>query len=477
MTDRLPPNALETARKIHILGVAGTAMGTFARMLAARGYDVRGSDVACYPPMSDQLAAASIPITLGYAAANLDWGPDLVIVGNVIRRDNPEALEVVRRALPYGSFPEVFGQGFLPGRRPVVITGTHGKTTTTSLTAVLLRGGGRDPGLFVGGVPRDFGQSFLLGSGAHFVIEGDEYDTAYFDKIPKFLHYRPEVGVITNIEFDHADIYPNVEIIEAEFAKFVALIPAAGRLIVHGGDVRASRVARASSAAVETYGVPGATWTATEVDVGQDRTTFTLCHGSVPVGRLHSPLPGAHNLDNALAALAVALGEGVTFDDAATALAGFQGVKKRQEVKGVERGVTVIDDFAHHPTAVRETVRAIRARYPAARLFCCFEIESNTSRRRAFQDAYPPAFEGATAVLFCRPLEKADNLPPEERIQLSEVVAALRDEGILAELIPEVGDMVAWLAARVQPGDVVLGMSGRHFYGLHQLLLDALRAT
>ena len=485
MRQRLPQDVLREATRFHVLGVAGTAMATFAGMLASRGATVRGSDAACYPPMSDMLASLGIPVTLGYAAANLDWGPDMVIVGNVIRRDNVEATAMRERGLPHVSFPEALGTLFLEERHPVVVTGTHGKTTTTSLCAWLLECGGMDPGLLVGGVPHDFGVSFKLGHGQHMVVEGDEYDTAYFDKGPKFLHYRPQTAVITNIEFDHADIYPDVGAIEDQFARFARLVPADGRLIYWAGDDRASRVARQAQCVAEGYDAQGigeaganvanAAWWARHATSDADGTHFELVHRGQSLGRFLSPLFGVHNLLNAVGALAVALGSGVARDRAAEGLRTFRGVKKRHEVKGVQGGVTVIDDFAHHPTAVRETVRAVRRRFPAARLWCCFEVESNTSRRRVFQDAYPPAFEGAHAVLFCKPLEKADHLPEAERLSLPEVVATLEGAGIQARVIPEVDDMVDWLRTRVQPGDVVLGMSGRHFHGLHDKLLAALK--
>ncbi len=474
MNDRCPDAALAAARRIHVMGLCGTAMGTFAGMLKGRGYEVRGSDAAAYPPMSDQLAEQAIPLMLGYAPQNLDWGPDLVVVGNVIRRTNPEAEAVVARGLPYASFPELFGRLFLAGRRPVVVTGTHGKTTTTSLTAFLLRHAGRDPGLFVGGVPRDFGRSFLLGTGEHVVVEGDEYDTAYFDKVPKFVHYRPAVGLINNIEFDHADIYPDVQAIEREFARFAALVPPEGRLLVNARDARALEAASAARCPVERVGAGD--WEARDIALHTGGATFTLWHATRgDLGRFDSPLIGDHNVHNATMALAAVLGEGVSPDAARAGLAAFSGVTKRQEVKGVARGVTVIDDFAHHPTAVRETVRAVAARYPGARLWCCFEVESNTSRRRVFQDAYPPAFDGAHAVLFCKPLDKPDNLPAEARLSLDEVADAIRARGPECHLIPEVPDLVSWLVPRLAPGDVVLGMSGRHFHGLHALVLDALR--
>ena len=483
MNDRYHLDALLNAKRIHILGIAGTAMGTFAGMLKARGVEVRGSDAAAYPPMSDQLHSQAIPLMLGYAPENLDWGPDFVIVGNVIRQVNPEATAMRERGLPHASFPEAFGQLFLRNRRPIVVTGTHGQTTTTSLIAWLLEHGGTQPGLFVGGVPLNFGRSFRLGDGLPFVVEGDEYDTAYFDKAPKFLHYAPQVGVITNIEFDHADIFSDVDVIETWFARFAALLPPQGRLVVHGAEARARRAATAAACPIETYGrgaaVRGAgldepEWHAEDVSLSGDGATFRLWRGDRDLGLFDSPLPGLHNVDNTVAALAVVIGDGLPHNTARTGLAAFRSVKKRQEVKGVVRGVTVIDDFAHHPTAVRETVSAISARYlrhPGARLFCCFEVESNTSRRRVFQSDYPPAFDGASVVLFCKPLDKADNLPEDARIQLPEVVGSLEAMGVEAHLIPEVDDIIAWLVPRLRAGDVVLGMSGRHFHGFHDRLL------
>ncbi|MFT7626180.1 MAG: UDP-N-acetylmuramate: L-alanyl-gamma-D-glutamyl-meso-diaminopimelate ligase, partial [Myxococcota bacterium] len=459
---RCTPEHLASARRVHVMGVCGTAMGTFAGMLKSRGYEVRGSDTAFYPPMSDLLAEWNIPTMQGYQADNLDWKPDLVVVGNVIRRTNPEAIAMRERGLPHVSFPEAFGTLFLEGRHPVVITGTHGKTSTTALTAFLLREGALDPTLLVGGVPLDFGASFVLGTGDHVVVEGDEYDTAYFDKVPKFVHYRPQTAVITNIEFDHADIYRDIEHIQGEFDGFARLLPAAGRLLYWSGSERATRAAKHAQCKTESYGAPDAWWRAEDVEETPQHTQFTLWRGPEVVGRATAPLFGPHNIQNAVAALGIAIGLGVPSDRAFEALSRFRNVKKRHEIKGVAAGVTVIDDFAHHPTAVRATVAAVRRRFAEGRLFCCFEIESNTSRRKVFQDEYPPAFEGADAVLFCKPLAKADSLPLELRIDLGEVCRQLEQRDIEAHLIPEVPDMVRWLVDRVRPGDVVLGMSGRH---------------
>ena len=477
MDEKTTGDALDRAHKIHVMGLCGSAMGTFAGMLKTRGYEVRGSDAGGYPPMSDQLEDWGIPLMVGYDAANLEWRPDLVIVGNVIRRSNPEAVAMRAQGLPHLSFPAAFAQAFLTENRPVVLTGTHGKTTTTSLVAWLLECGQLDPTVLVGGVPLNFGRSFKLGKGKHVVVEGDEYDTAYFDKVPKFLHYRPQVGVITNIEFDHADIYDSVEAIETEFVRFSALLPESGRLIVWAGCERALRAASGAACGVETYGVEQGFWRATALVETPEATHFTLMRGDEEVGRFETPLFGHHNIQNAVAAAAVAIGEGVAAESLAVGLQSFRNVKKRHELKGIAGGVTVLDDFAHHPTAVAATVSAVVRRFTGQRVWCCFEVESNTSRRRVFQNDYPPAFDGAHSVVFCKPFAKADNLAPEDRIQLDVVVEKIRRRGPEAHLIAEVDDIVAYLLAGLEPGDVVLAMSGRHFYGLHDKLLSALAAT
>jgi len=461
-------------KRIHVMGVCGSGMGTFAGMLRARGFEVRGSDAGCYPPMSDLLNEWGIPVMEGYSPDNLSWQPDLIVVGNVIRRTNPEAVAMRAQGLPHVSFPEALSQWFLDERHSVVITGTHGKTTTTSLTSWLFHTGDLDPSYLVGGVPQNFGKSYRLGAGSHFVVEGDEYDTAYFDKVPKFLHYQPQTAVITNIEFDHADIYPDVDVIEAEFAKMVRLVPANGRLVVCADNERALRVANHARCSVQTYGTIDAFWAAHDVVEHAQGTRFTLHRDNQPIGDFDAPLFGRHNIQNAVGALAVVLEEGVDVTKAAAGLRSFLNVKKRHEIKGVARGITVIDDFAHHPTAVRETVRAVSNRFPEARLWCCFEVESNTSRRRVFQQAYVTAFSGAHCVVFCKPLAKKDNLAPEERLDLDGLVEDIKRDGTEAVLIPEVPDIVSWLAHRLEPGDVVLGMSGRHFYGLHDLLVKRL---
>ncbi|GMV39298.1 MAG: UDP-N-acetylmuramate:L-alanyl-gamma-D-glutamyl-meso-diaminopimelate ligase [Myxococcales bacterium] len=472
-----PPVNLAKVRRIHLMAICGTGMGAFAGMLQAHGYEVRGSDEGAYPPMSERLAAWGIPIMEGFAPENLDWGPDLVIVGNVIRRVNPEATAMRERAIPHMSFPEALSALFLASRHPVVVTGTHGKTTTTSLTAWLLAHAGRSPSFLIGGIPSNFGRSFHLGDGQEFVIEGDEYDTAYFDKGPKFLHYQPRTAILTSIEYDHADIYRDLDHVISAFERFVAIVPPDGALLVCGERELPVRVARGCRGAVETYGVDGPyDWVARDARPDAGGWRFTLEHRGVALGELWSPMAGRHNAQNAVAALGVAHRLGVPLETLAAGLAGFAGVVKRQEVKGEEDGVLVIDDYAHHPTAVAETIDAIRARYPGRPLWALFEAESNTSRRRFFQDDYPVALRGADHVVLSKPLKKWDKLSADEQIDCERIVEDLRATGVDARHIPEFDDIVAWVAEHAVPGDVVLAMSGRNFGGLHGRLLARLNA-
>ncbi len=472
------PSSQAPQRKVHILGVGGSAMSAVAGLFRQAGWVVRGSDQAApYPPMGDLLTAMGIPVMHPYGPKNLTWGPDLVVVGNVIRRTNPEAVALLESDLPYQSFPEALHEHFLADRVPLVVTGTHGKTTTTSLIAHLLHAQGLDPSFLVGGVPLDFGVNHRLGSGRHFVVEGDEYDTAFFDKGPKFLHYAPQAAIINNVEFDHADIFADLAAVKTAFTQFAALVPTNGPLLVPDGDANCNDVLAAAGATGITFGIGRGCWQARDVrwgGQGRARVTFTLHHKDLTVGTFTSPMVGLHNLRNTLAALAL-----VHEIDAATstltdAMAAFSGIRKRQEIKGVARGVTVIDDFAHHPTAVRETVAAVRAAWPSARIIALFEIESNTSRRRVFQDAFAEAFAAADEVLFCRPHEKPDNLPQEQRIDMDRLCADITARGTPAMVIPDIDELAAEAARRSRPGDIVLGMSGRDFHGIHAKVLDHL---
>jgi len=460
---------------VHIIGICGTAMAALAGMLKSRGIAVTGSDAMAYPPVSDLLADLGIPIMKGYRAENLDHRPDLVVVGNVCRRDNPEAVRVREQGMAHASLPEVLRLVFMAGKSTVVPTGTHGKTTTCSLVAWLLMSADRDPSYMIGGVPANFGSNYRLGDGDVFVVEGDEYDTAYFDKVPKFWHYPANVASINNLEFDHADIYGSVDEIEAVFARFASeMVADDGVLWVNGDDERAVRAASHASALVRTFGLGRDCYSrAAGVTYDESGTAFDWTCGASVVARLHSPLWGEHNLRNALGAVNLAYDAGVSVEAIVAGLPEFLGVAKRQQTIGEAAGVLVIDDFAHHPTAVRETLRALRGRYPDRRIWAVFEAKSNTSRRAVFQDDYPPAFDSADRVVLSQPW-KNDNLPESERISIPRVVDTIRERGTPVDLIPDVDAIVDFLADEVREGDIVAGLSGSDFGGLHHKLVARL---
>ncbi len=458
------------------MGICGTGMGSFAGLLKRAGYTVRGSDANVYPPMSDKLAAWGIEVREGYRAKNLDPAPDLVVVGNVIRRTNPEAEAVVARGLEYTSFPKALGDLFLADKHSVVVSGTHGKTTTTSLIAWLLTSAGRDPGMLVGGVPANFDEGFRLGGGEHFVVEGDEYDTAYFDKVPKFLHYKPRTLIITSLEFDHADIYDDVEAIEREFEKVVALVPAEGKIYVCAAAPRAVAQTRRAKCDVETYSARDdvdAQWTARDVEFSPDGASFALFSGRVRLGRFEIGLAGRHNVENAVVAIAFALSAGMSVTEIREGLAAFGGVARRQTVRAVIDGVRIIDDFAHHPTAVAETVEAVRLRYPEGRLFAIFEPRTATSSRKFFQDAYGRAFSSATETIIAAVGRK--ELDASEKLDTGALVEAIRAHGQSARHIEDVDAIVAALVAEAEPNDTLLFMSNGGFGGIYTKIEEALR--
>jgi UDP-N-acetylmuramate: L-alanyl-gamma-D-glutamyl-meso-diaminopimelate ligase len=473
--DDIDPVAI---RRIHLVGVAGTGMGAFAGMLKAAGHDVSGSDQNVYPPMSDMLRAWGVPVLTPYDPANLDVvKPELVVIGNVIRRVNPEATEVRARRLPQMSFPAALGAFFLRARHSVVVTGTHGKTTTTALLGHVLVTAGRDPSFLVGGVARNYDANFRLGAGPHFVVEGDEYDTAYFDKGPKFLHYRPRTAILTSIEFDHADIFRDLPHYESAFERLVRLLPAGGCLAVSTAYSNALRIARTSAATVVTYGLapgPGADYAARDLVHGSDGVRFAVLEHGRTLGDATLPGGGAHNVENALGVVAATRALGLDFPEIVRGFETFAGVRRRQEVRGEAGGVTVIDDFAHHPTAVRATIAAIRAHYPARRLWAVFEPRSNTSRRRVHQAEYAEALAGAPCVALKVP-EPHDMVPADQRLDADQVVADLRARGVDARAETDVDRLVHAVAEGVRPGDVVLVMSNGAFGGFIDRLLAALR--
>ncbi len=472
----LEPGAV---RRIHLVGVAGTGMGSFAGMLKAAGYDVTGSDENVYPPMSDMLKAWGIPVLTPYRPENLDAArPDLVIIGNVIRRVNPEATEVRARRLPQVSFPAALGELFLKRAHSVVVAGTHGKTTASSIMAHVLVEAGKDPSFLVGGVTQNYAGNYRIGQGPHFVVEGDEYDTAYWDKGSKFLHYQPRTAILTSVEFDHADIFRDLPHYEATFEKFVRLIPPEGQLVVCAAYANALRIAQGTPGKIVTYvGQEGAEadYTPRSVTFSPEGTRFEVVERGAVLGTARMQLSGAHNVENALGVIAAARGLGLTFEEIARGLASFRGVKRRQEVRGEPGGILVVDDFAHHPTAVRETIAAIHHRYPERRLWAIFEPRSNTSRRNIHQEDYAHAFTGAARASLKVP-ERHDKVPTDEQLDVPRLCHALEAQGIQADQVSEVPALVERVAREATRGDVLLVMSNGSFGGFIDKLLAALQA-
>ncbi len=469
-------------------------MGALAGLLRELGHDVSGSDVAFDPPMGPALEAWGIRCLTGFRPEHLEPRPDLVIIGNVCRADNPEARAAIDGGLPYTHIAGALGRFALAQASPLVVAGTHGKTTTTALAAWLLDRTGFEPGFLIGGLPKGFDRSFraakttrrLASAGrperrAPFVIEGDEYDTAFFEKSAKFLHYAPEVAIITSIEHDHVDIYPTLASYLDAFERFVELVPEHGLVIANAADEAVVRIverhARAevawfALAGEPTHGVPPH-WLAAPAGSDERAQAFDLYAGGVACGRLALPLSGRHNLKNALAALAAAAqGFGARLADLGPALASFQGVRRRQDLIGSPNGVLVYDDFAHHPTAVRETLAALRSRHPSGRLLVAFEARSATACRRMHQEEYAESFDAADEVLF-PPLGR-QNLPPDQALDLDRLVADLADKGKRALRLGSVDALVAHVAATARPGDVVALLSNGAFGGAHQKLLSAL---
>ncbi len=463
-------------KRIHLIGICGTAMATVAALLKSRGHVVRGSDQNVYPPMSDFLAAEQVDTLSGYDAAHITPDIDLVVVGNAISRGNVELEAVLERKIRYCSLPEIVRDQFLWGAQSVVVAGTHGKTTTTSLTAWLLTHGKLDPTVLVGGIALNFGEegsSYRVGAGRHFVIEGDEYDSAFFDKTAKFLKYLPDVAIINNIEFDHADIYANLDEVRLAFRRLANLVPRNGLLLLGADSADAAALATKAVSPVETFGLSdGVTWQAHALETRDGITRFDVRRQGDPFGTFESPLLGVHNVRNALAAIAVGVRAGLGTDELAAGLRAFRGIKRRLEVVGVARGVTILDDFAHHPTAVFETLSALRSGYPGRRIWAVFEPRSASSCRRVFHDAFAAAFGAADQVILAAVFRST--LPDAERLDADRLVADLRASGQQARHIPENDDIIAAIVREHQEGDVVVIMSNGGFGGIHRKLLRAL---
>ncbi len=474
MPPELPP--LEAIRHVHLVAVAGTGMGSLACMLADRGFRVTGSDRDVYPPMSEQLRDAQIEVQKGYVADHVLREPaDLVVIGNAVRKDNPEARAVLDSGLPYVSFPDAVHYFFMHGKHSVVVAGTHGKTTATSLIGWILVHAGRDPSVLVGGVARNLGGSIRLGRGEHFVIEGDEYDTAFFDKTPKFLHYAARTLLVTSCEFDHADIYASLDEIQAEFRKLVRAVPEEGCVIAATDAESVRDLLDGVRARVEGYGFrEPALWRVSDVAFDSEGTGFTLWKGERRRARVRLPLFGRHNVENAVGAVAVCDALGVEPERSAEALEEFQGIRRRQEVRGDEDGFAVIDDFAHHPTAVRETIAATRASHPGRKLWAVFEPRTHTSRRRYFEEDLVQSLSGADAVILAS-VFRPEQIPEDERLRPERVVGELARRGLEASYLPEVDEIIEHLVRSRTGADVALIMSNGGFGGIWDRLLARLR--
>jgi len=471
---------LTDVRRVYLIGIGGTAMASLAGMLQQRGYEVAGSDEHVYPPMSTYLERLRIPVLEGYTKQHLEtFRPDLVVIGNAAASTNAEAAATVELDLPYTSMPEAIHQLFIRGKHSVVITGTHGKTTTTSLMAWLLEAAGRDPSMVVGGIPVNFNQNFKLGDGPEFVIEGDEYNTAFFDKGPKFLHYQANTLLLNNIEFDHADIYTDLDAILVAFRRAVQQMASGDVIVANGDDPNVMSLRNEARARWVTFGASsGCDAHFTDASETPGGTEFTAWWEGKTWARFHTTLSGNHNVLNALADAVIARLRGVSTEDIQKGFETFQGIKRRMEVRGVERGVTVIDDFAHHPTAIATTMAGARKRYPGARLWALFEPRSISSSRKEFEAGYIDAFHGADRVII-GPLFHRQRY--ETRYGLDKMMAVetiserLVADGIPTDQLDDFDAIAERVASEAREGDVILVMSSGAFGGVHEKILAALR--
>ena len=469
-----PPLIAPPAR-VHLMGICGTAMASLARMFQRAGFRVTGSDQTCYPPMSDFLEQIGIPVMEGYKGGNLQPRPDLVVVGNVIRKTNPEAIEVEQSGIPFTSFPRALIRYFALDKTRVVVTGTHGKTTVSSMIAWILRHEGLDPGFMIGGVPLNMQNDAGAFQGPHFVIEGDEYDTAYFDKRPKFLLYEPHVAVITSVEFDHGDIYESLDQIHAQFQLFAESIPEDGYLVFHAADARAREAAACGLRRTESYGLSSeCDWAADVLKETGRGIEARIAHRGLFAARGSLPMMGRHNVLNALASVAIVARLGVKPQRAMQALQSFRGVKRRQQALNGDGRVLVIDDFAHHPTAVRLTCEAIRSRYPERRLVAVFEPRTNTSRRSIFQRQYVDAFLAADLIALREP-PNVEQIPETDRFSSERLAQDLKRRDRDAHAFADTDGVLEFLTKALHDGDVVLIMSNGSFDNLAVRLVEALK--
>ncbi len=468
--NRIPENV----KSVHLIAICGTGMGALAAMLEEAGFEVTGSDQHVYPPMDNMLSEAGIRVSEGFKPENLSYGPDLVVVGNAVSRENPEVAAMLDLGLPYCSLPQALNRFFIHGKGALVVTGTHGKTTTSALLSWVLALAGLNPGFMVGGILKNLGRNYNVGAGPYFVVEGDEYDTAFFDKGPKFLHYMPSRAILTSIEFDHADIYQDLSDVKKAFSDFVAAMPHEALLVGYGGDPIVRNLVGQASCWPALYGFgEKLPWRLENVRFDPPWTHFGVTRRGKPFGAFKVPLMGRHNLLNVLAVIAVADDIGITPDLISQALETFEGIKRRQEVRGVKRGIIVMDDFAHHPTEVSETIAAARSFYQNKRILAVFEPRTNSSRRKVFQDRYPESFDMADMVFIRKP-PMLDKIPVEERFSSEQLAQDLIARGKDAFYFPDTDAIIEQLIIIARPDDVILIMSNGAFDNIHDRLLKRL---
>jgi UDP-N-acetylmuramate: L-alanyl-gamma-D-glutamyl-meso-diaminopimelate ligase len=465
---------------IHLIGICGTAMASLAGLLKQRGFKVTGSDAAAYPPMSDFLASINISVAQPYAETNLKPRPDLVVVGNAISRGNPEIEHVLDERIPFRSLPDILYEHFLRSRESIVVAGTHGKTTTTSMLSWIFQSAGKDPSFLIGGIAENFSSSFALKQGKHFIIEGDEYDTAFFDKGPKFLHYFPQSIILTSVEFDHADIYKDLDAVKTAFKRLVNLLPRKGKIIAYDANTNVDECVAHAFCPVERYGMTkDSHWQITDVRFEPERTLWSVLKEGTPWTEFEFSLAGEYNVVNATAAAAMAAHYGIEPPAIAEALKTFKSVKRRLEIKAQVDGITIIDDFAHHPTAIAETLKAIRTRYPGTRLWAVFEPRSNTLRRKVFEKDLVKSLALADQVVIAS-IFKPEAVPEKERLVIESVVSGLTKLRKPARELKDADAIVNTVAPELNSGDVVAILSNGGFGGIYEKLprrLEELRAA
>ena len=457
-------------KHIHLIGICGTAMASLAGMLKQRGFKVTGSDAAAYPPMSTFLESLQIPVYQPFAVNNLKPTPDLVVIGNAISRGNVELEHVLDERIRLCSLPQLLHDEFLRGKEVLVVAGTHGKTTTTSMLSWIFHTSGQQPSFLIGGIAENFGSSFALGQGKYFILEGDEYDTAFFDKGPKFLHYFPDAVILTSVEFDHADIYKDLDAVETAFKRLVNLVPRRGKIIAYDAGDSIQRCIQRGLSSIERYGSgQSANWRVSNVRLEANRSTWSVMRDGQHWADFEFALGGEYNVSNATAAAAMAASYGISKTEISAALKTFKSVKRRLELKGEVNGISIIDDFAHHPTAIAGTLNALRARYPGRRLWAILEPRSNTLRRNVFQNELAASLAVADRIVIAS-IFKPEAIPEAERLDLSLVAERIRQHGRAVEIMVDADAIIAGAAPEMRSGDVVAILSNGGFGGIYEKL-------